>query len=420
MSQTAGNNAICTSATGCTTTTGSGSFIDASVFIAQSPYFCGVVNYVLTNLVPSAGAVIDARGLNASNTTMACASGTTPWNTGTFINTSSTILLPTGTIVIPGSWLLPNGTHLIGQGDNIGFGTTIQAQSSGFSGTAMIQFGNACPTPACTAISVENLNLDGNGKTINGIVNSLSQGLSYVDHVSLYQIVGTGLSVSTGADNSGPYSNITFDTGGASGTSSTVCASINGTAATRGFRGLSCKSNMGYPPAAVLLDASNNSIEDVRIVNFYDGIRVGSLLNAQNNTLVNILGDTAPPYLYAPVYTVHIENVGNTVTDLSVVGASNSQISGTYTIVDDITSTDLVDSTVALYALGKPANGGYSRFVTSPSYPTWVTGSSAPTGSSCTKGSLYSCTGTATNCSASSTSYALWGCPSGSGWVGIK
>jgi hypothetical protein len=73
---------------------------------------------------------------------------------------------------------------------------------------------------------VENLTLDGQGGSINGIVNQYSQDFSYVDHVSLYQIRGTGLSASGSANNSGPYSNITFDLGSISGLSSTTRARI--------------------------------------------------------------------------------------------------------------------------------------------------------------------------------------------------
>jgi hypothetical protein len=138
----------------------------------------------------------------------------------------------------------------------------------------MIQFGSA----ASTGIAVERLTLDGQGQlgqSVNGIANTESQANTYVDHVSLYRILGTGLSVSGTANDSGPYSNITFDLGGVSGTSSTVCAKINGLSGTRGIHGLSCTAENNDPPAAVLLDSSNNSIEDVRIVGFYDGIRVG-------------------------------------------------------------------------------------------------------------------------------------------------
>jgi len=136
----------------------------------------------------------------------------------------------------------------------------------------MIQFGpslNLCFPPGsasiCTGISVENLNLDGEGRSINGIVNQFAGNQSYVDHVSLYRILGTGLSLTAGANQSGPYSNITYDLGGESGTSSTICANLNGLTGTRGIRGLSCISENNIPPAAVLLDSSNNSIEDVRI-----------------------------------------------------------------------------------------------------------------------------------------------------------
>ena len=156
---------------------------------------------------------------------MTCAAGTTPWNNGTtFVNVPSTILLPAGTIVIPKTWVLPNNTTLIGVGDALpstssASSTTIQAclNSCSFTGTDMIDLGTStlCPLhgeiPVCNSVSVENLVLDGQGQTINGIVNSNSQTGSYVDHVSLYQILGTGLLAESNANNSGPYSNITFD-----------------------------------------------------------------------------------------------------------------------------------------------------------------------------------------------------------------
>jgi hypothetical protein len=233
--------------------------------------------------------VIDARGISGTSN-LKCTHGT-PWTEGsTTVTAPSTILLPaTGgatptPIIISTPWILPSNTHLIGEGDGIPVyssgtltstpGTTIQA-ASGFSGT-MIQFGSSspvCPSTGCSGISVENLTLDGQGplgQTVNGIANAYSQDGSYVDHVSLYQILGTGLAVSGIASNSGPYSNITFDTGGSSGLPGTVCASINGVGGTHGIHGLSCNSETNDANAAVLLDSSNNSIEDVRIVGFYD------------------------------------------------------------------------------------------------------------------------------------------------------
>jgi hypothetical protein len=234
--QSAGNNAVYPVFPGACCTHSS-AFIDASVFGGSGTNICGVLNGILgSTSYPAGGAVIDARGLPGVGTSMTCTTTgpSSPWGSGgSYLNVPSTILLPDTTaspIVIPTPWILPNNTRLIGQGDNDPASgtpqTTIRATSS-FSGN-MIQFGSTiCPllseVPACSGISVENLTLNGHGGSINGIVNQYAQDFSYVDHVSLYQILGAGLSVSGNANNSGPYSNITFDTGGLSGASSTIC-----------------------------------------------------------------------------------------------------------------------------------------------------------------------------------------------------
>jgi len=270
-------------------------FIDASIFLpplgSQATDICDAIYQILRgnhnflkNGYPSSGAVIDARGVEGT-TNLTCTQGS-PWTEGNnTVSAPSTILLPptpaATPIVIPSTWTLPPNTHLIGEGEGIlstGFtlGTTIQAQS-GFAG-AMISLGLSSGCTPCTGISVQNLTLDGQRQSIDGIDNANAQDLSFVDHAALYRIRGTGLAVSGTANNSGPYSNITFDLGGDSGTSSTHCASINGSnglTGTHGIHGLSCMSENNDPPAAVLLDASNNSIEDVKIVGFYDGILVG-------------------------------------------------------------------------------------------------------------------------------------------------
>jgi len=314
---------------------GSGAFIDASVFVLTGSTFCSTL-YSILRPAGYTAAVIDARGLNSSNTNMTCAAGTTPWNNGTtYLNKPSTILLPAGTIVIRSTWVLPNNTTLIGVGDGLpasttASSTTIQAckpQSCSFTGTDMIDLGTSfiCDPlnngTVCNSVSVENITLDGQGQAINGIVNANSQTGSYVDHVSLYQILGTGLLAEGNANNSGPYSNITFDTGGSSGLASTVCAQILGLSGTRGIHGLSCNSETNDAQAAVLLDSSNNSIEDVRIVGFYDGIRVGANANAQSNVLVNVIGDTKNKTPKNP-----------NETGLSVMGASDAGLSATYPI----------------------------------------------------------------------------------------
>jgi len=425
---------------------GSNAFIDASMFGKNNTDVCAVLYGILSGTstsYPTLGAVIDARGLPGSTgTSMTCAAGTTPWSQNgntTIVNVPSTILLPaTGSspIQIPTTWVLPSNTRLIGEGDGIPSspsfspGTHIQV-ASGTLLTTMIQFGpssSVCGSGGCSGISVERLTLNGKAQSVDGIINQLSQANTYVDHVTLYQILGTGLLISGSAPNSGPYTNITFDTGGYSGTSSTVCAQIlSVSGGTRGIHGLRCKSETNDAPAAVLLDSSNNSIEDVTIVGFYDGILVGKNANAQSNVLINIIGDTSNPLAgMTPVNTIHISN-SNTVTDLGIVGVSSGG-SGTYTIEDNVTlpsgSQEISDASVGIYTIGEATGGGYSRFTTSPSVAHWTVGHAAPTTSTgCTQGSLYSCTNGlngAVSCTSSSGTAALWVCGPSHTWVPIQ
>ena len=264
---------------------GSSAFVDASTFGGRNTNICAVLNFILTPLngvLPSTGGIIDARGLPGSTgTSMTCAAS--PW---AGIATPSTILLPAATITIPGTWALPSNTKLIGEGYGTTGGTVVLAASFTI-GNPMIQFGPfSCPNGPCyTGISVENLMLNGAGQNINGIQNSRAQS-SYVDHVTFFQILGTGLQI--GAPNSGPYTNITFDSG-SSALSSTTCVNLNGATSTQGIRGITCIAGTNAT-TAIYLDASNNSLKDVRIAGFYDGILVGSQASAQSNALFNIFG----------------------------------------------------------------------------------------------------------------------------------
>jgi hypothetical protein len=136
-----------------------------------------------------------------------------------YLNKPSTILLPAGTITTSVPWVLPTNTKLIGvakgtnsSGNNYLSETTIEAQ---FHGGAVIQFGDGhCPSAGCQGISVEHLTIYGFGNIVNGIENDNCGLLCYADHVTMYQVLGTGLQVSgVNATDSGPYSNITFDVG---------------------------------------------------------------------------------------------------------------------------------------------------------------------------------------------------------------
>jgi hypothetical protein len=151
--------------------------------------------------------------------------------------------------------------------------------------------------------------------------------------------------------------------------------------------------------------------------------------------LVHIIGDTSRPLTTTPVNTVHISNSGGTVSDISLMGLSNSGYNGTYTVEDDVTGPHLSDTSVAIYAIGEAVNVGgtslaYSRYTTSPNIATWAVGASTPTSgcTSATRGALYSCIGGSSSCCPSGssctvgTSAALWICGISSGsaqWIGV-
>ncbi|HSZ00508.1 MAG TPA: hypothetical protein VK788_13500 [Terriglobales bacterium] len=219
--QAVGNNAVYNSTNGVTFST---SFIDASMFLSPNSTLgrdvCDAIYRLLSGFpgfppYPSTGAVIDARGISGA-TNLTCTHGS-PWTEGSnTVTVPSTILLPAGTIIIPATWVLPNYTRLVGAGDALDYlstgtvsvGTTLQAClpsvnhcSSSFSGSDMIDLGTSqlCPASVCNSVSVENLTLDGLGQSLNGIVNTSAKTGSHVDHVSLFQLLGTGLSLSGNA-----------------------------------------------------------------------------------------------------------------------------------------------------------------------------------------------------------------------------
>lgn len=426
QSQVIGNNAVYTSATA---TTGSSAWIDASVF--SSSDVCAALNAVFkssANPYPTAGAVIDARGVNPG-TTQTCS--LSPWN-GVTTPPPSTILLPSGTIIINNGLTLPNKTRLIGAGggslSTSGGATVIQAGSSFPSATMFLMGSSALCGTSCTGISLEDLWLDGQGQSINGILNQYGQELTYVKRVTFYQIMGTALSLTnTNSVNSGPYSELAFSLGShsASASATTACVQIKGVS-TRGLHGVSCNGNTGasgtIPNAGIFLDASNNSIEDVRVEGFGDGVRVGSNASAQGDVLFNIAGGTNVTNVVSITNTT-----GKSVSDLSIMAVSNGAVAGsggaTNTIADSRTSTTLTDATVGMYVLGKVMTSGTgtiigeSRFTTSPNTATWGVGSASPSGA-CKVGSLFSNTGGTTH-----GSNTWWVCtPSGSttAWTDIN
>jgi hypothetical protein len=421
---------------GSTNTAPAFAFVDAVSYLNDSRCasgacsICDAIALAFTDYkgIPK-GMVVDARGVNTTvggANALNCTSGTgrypNPW---IVLSTQygNTVLLPTGTIYLYSSWVLTYATHLIGEGAGL---TTIApctnsicGSGQAFSTTDMIDMGSTSVCPLigslydCQAVVIQHLGLNGgNLSSVNGIVNSASEELSSVDDVWLTNMGsgGFGLSITKSGTNSGPYSKIYYQ---GSGTCARIGASANSPTDTRGIHGLTCIMS-GSSSAAILLDAANNTLEDIYIsgssTTSQDGILVGAIAPASSDVLFNISGNNLGN-------VVHISNNSTSgvqnASDVTVMGVTNSL--GTNSIRDDLTSpsTQISDAHVGMYIIGEPVQGSgstviYSRFTTSLSVPAWLTGSSSPSGN-CAIGSLYSETsGTDT----------LWGCKGSSG-VGV-
>jgi hypothetical protein len=430
----AGWNIVCNDVTTCTATTlfASSSFIDANVFPGD---LCAKI-FLALNSAPVGHPVIDARGIRPAN--QVCTGTETPWvgSTGTYTN-PSTILLPAGRIIISQGWILPNNTKLIG----VGTGnptqnasdpeTTIQASGSSFnlSSLALLQMCSGT-VDRCNGVGISNLILEGSALPIDGIRNFNAEELSYVEHVSMHIIGGTGLNlgtnmqsngvnVATTSNHSGPYSDLWISAVGAS--TSPACVKIIN-AEPRGIHGITCSASSSssvQPFAAIYLDGQNVSIEDVHVEGFKDAVVVGDQLPPQpfsgafkvtSNVVFNVTGVSSSPGANGPVTNaVHICNPATpsanqlvpchsfsngTVGDLSLQAIAVGGNPLPKSIEDDLTGTTLTDTTVGLYAIGQTVGvHGVSRFSTSPNTPTWGVGQLAPTSlgiPACSLGTLYS------------------------------
>jgi hypothetical protein len=423
QAQSPGNNAVYSpSATCCSA---SSSFIDASVSAtSQGTDLCATIYNIFAGThgnptYPSAGAVIDARGISGSALT--CGSNESPWlSGGTFQAKASVILLPSGTINVSYTWILPNNTKIVGEGaSNTGSTGTVIAAASNFTGPgvsgyplSMIQFGDSTATGAncgpCFRISIEDVTLNASLVTsvhVSGILNLDSQELTYAKRISLLGISGIGLengdsTSASGPQNAGPYEQIYYSS------HTGTCAQIYG-AGMRGIHGITCVGNTTNPISGggILLDSTDNSIEDVFVDGYTDGILVGSQPStssrAWGNVFFNINGGstlTNVVHLCGSTGTSPCPTTsGTAVQDASFIGVTSGNSSGT-SIKDEASGATLADSHVGIYALGDPFSVGYSRFTTSRTVPSWFTGSPvAATGSACgaATGSIYTATTTA-------------------------
>jgi hypothetical protein len=406
------------------------------------------------------GIVVDARGVNPG-TTQNCSGNpfAVPPGGNYEMPPTSVVLLPSGTIKISTTWALPAFTRIIGEGPGatILLANSLQNNNSNCESsptTDMIDMGCTNITNApfynctvngnaqivdCPNIEIEHLALNGNASGVNGIVNLSGQELSYVNDVAFSSMTGTALSIqgintnnpNATSNNSGPYSNLTMSNVGA-------CVSINGTVDTRGIHGLNCGTSGTSQAAAIDIEGSNNSLEDIYLSGSNtNGILIGKTASAQNNVLFNISGGGFTDLIQISNQTNSGENCPGTVQgggsvynvcDLTIMAVTGA--SGQTTIQDDIVNIGLPDANLALYVLGEPVQSGSSgldsnntplgnsRFTTSLKLPTWLVGASTPSPlSPCPSiGSLYSVTGTGSG-------KTLWECESSSPhpkWVGIE
>jgi hypothetical protein len=397
------------------------------------------------------GTVIDARGLAygvMSGPQIACS--VDPFGALTGPPPSTTILLPGGIIKAAATWNVPNNTRIIGDEQ----GTQIAALS-GFTGAYIIEMGgpnalghDLCPSSGCTFVGLAHLLLDGeNNSSVGGIDNKYSQNGSYVKDVNLHQIGGAGLYLEApasgipGATNSGPYSNITFSAYSSAACGSTGCPKcIDIETQTQGVHGVTCLGNnqtwvqdsSGNYHAAIYVNASNNSIEDVHIEEFWDGVEIGTTGTVANVLVSNVNGTTTGAMMCCFTRnTVHLcgtqaYNSGTfgkcpssgTVQDVTIIHVMNSSAPPTTTVADDVTRNAIVSCSnssgttgcarplsTAIYALGEPDGGpstAYSMFISSPAtpnadygnssvIPTWGVGSVPPNTNNCSpSGAIYS------------------------------
>jgi len=442
----AGNNAIYCG----TATQGSAAYIDASAVTLGSD-FCKTLNNII---VANTGVVIDARGLTSQTT---CVAGSTPWVQGTGSSPTvtphaATILLPPGTLTIATTWIIPGSSKLIGEGPGV---TTIKAASTfaadGLDSIpAVVEMGSQnTTTPSmcvvnlagnvdCVGVGVQDLTVDMSSlqSAVYGIYNAASQETSFVDNVNFINVgnstnstVGkyAALEVATvtgpSASNSGPYSNLVC-TLTSTAYSTTRCVDLLGH--TRGIHGMSCYGGgTSAQTAAIYLDSDANSIEDVYVNGFANGIYIGSQGQAPSNVLFNITGGTSITSLInidsaitsSTSFCPPTVTGGQNVCDLTIMGVGAA--TGTTAIDDQVTGASLTasggDGFVGLYMLGDQVGSAatpvqYSRFSTSPRVPTWLFGSGVASGTCTPNGALYSNTST--------TGSTLFACINGT-WTSI-
>ncbi|MGA8745667.1 MAG: hypothetical protein WB507_07370 [Solirubrobacterales bacterium] len=458
----------------------SSAWIDASAFCGSSGSntcggsgtdVCMMIKSALGNL-PSNGGVIDARGV-VSTTGGAQTCSVNPFATIAQNNVVPiNVLLPASTIILLSSWTLPNNTRLVGEGEF----TVLEGNTGGGSySAALIEMGTppavgvscaSLPYTPYSGISVEHLKIMGlaAAPAYGGIDNQCAQSSSYVSDVDIVNVKSLGIGIGPGAANSGPYTTLSVTDCGGSSTS--ACVDLE--AQTAGLHGLTCIGNTttsapsvpAYP--GIIVNAGNNSIEDVHVEAYWDAIEIGDTASAVRNVLVSnvkvakngtcggvanavhICGPNYDPSLgkcaafgTGTVTNVNILDVANFTYPWNSVKDDQTGVQGIGTIISSCNMSNCPNPiSTAIYTLGGldgtglNNDGQYARLASNPAsatdhygsnttvVATWGVGnnnnSGIPSGTCYTPGAIYSYTPGGTD--------ALYVCTfSGSGlvWMAI-
>jgi hypothetical protein len=422
-------NKIVYNSSGTSFCTVSQSSVDASAYTGAN------ICEQIYNAIPNAltGGTVDARGITTNTGgVLTCATGETPWrnSTGSTRTKATTVLLPPGTIILATdqTWVPPSGTRLIGMSalsppTSSPSGGTILQVPSNFTGTVSSSVIEMCSS-ACTGVTIENLTIDGTNDTsttspLNGILNKFAGQGSYINNVTFNQVLGVGLTINgTSAQGSGPYTNLKFDDTANQTISSTSCVELE-TDNTLGLHSITCLANDANAQAGIYVDASHNTIEDVLVQGFQDGIVVGQNASAEDDIIIGFADTTSTTEDKAAV------ELASNASNIVVLGISN--LSKKTIVEDDVTGFSPTGTpSMAVYVLGSSGSGGYSRLSTGVGViggaisatgnpPTWASGSvDPPLNNACAPGSMYSDT-------ASTSGFALYVCSATTHfWVGVK
>lgn len=263
------------------------------------------------------------------------------------------LFFPAGTYAVGNSLVIPTKTQIfgVGRGDP-GFANTVIKALRGFPpGAPLVQMGTA-PGPSF-GVQVENMTLDGSLVAGTCLLNSFAQEQSLGRNLILANCSSAGLRVAGGAAmNSGPFENLEILPGvGAANNTQTLCVEVTMVGSFRGIRGLTCNAGSYYssrPAVAMKLDGTG-VYQDIHVEHFATAVSLGSAINSAD-TLIFEDGTFGPDVTIGLEIRArpHVNNQNLTILGISC-GTCKTLLR------DDMTGTNISDSSIGWYLLGNGA-----------------------------------------------------------------